>query len=49
MRFEEREVSSRTSAATGLEVEAPVCTPPHARLETLHGSPEQNSFHARKR
>lgn len=49
MRFKEGEVRSRTSAATGLEVEAPLCTPPHARLETLSGSLEQNSFHARKR
>lgn len=49
MRFKEREVTSRTSAATGLEVEAPLCTPPRARLEMLSRPLEQNSSHARKR
>lgn len=44
LRFKEREVSSRTSAA-----EALLCTAPHARLGMLSGSLQQNSFHVRQR
>lgn len=49
MKFEEREITSRTATAIGPKVEAPLCATLRACLETLSRSLEENSFHIRKR